>query len=326
MMLLWISWILSLLLVVGLAVLIAALRRERHRSSARISHATELSKIELSAQASDHEDALRLHQRESKRMLRHQDEEAQAQLKEQRQKLADAQALSNQYRTQIMRSVKWERTSRRDILDACHALQFDGVLATNVFLEVRNSPTAKPFLAQLDHVLLSDSSAMVIEAKHWRGVVFDGQRPSTVHASLGRLVPDEKLELPFALRIAPLSHESDQLELFIRSKVLSPRSQVRLQAKRLASYVASQNGQTCWINTSVYYSHPDASLHIDNLESDTEAVGPSHLRQMISRTMQKPGRRDTSPAEQIAPLLARVSTDVVGFGAYTSRWVSAFDQ
>ncbi|WMY78496.1 hypothetical protein [Citricoccus sp. I39-566] len=169
--------------------------------------------------------------------------------------------------------IKEDLVSRALILDSCRSLGLHGVLATNVqFLAAGGHPD-KPFVAQLDHVLLTDSFAMIIENKYWKQLVFDGRLPSTVSPAFGPILDEKPLEKSFAVQVCTgrrrdqnrPSSNSDEDELLVRTHTndSSPRSQVRRHAVQLKDRLVADDIRRPWFWTCVLYSHPRVELHVE---------------------------------------------------------------
>lgn len=151
-----------------------------------------------------------------------------------------------------------DRVSQALIREVCGRVGLSAVLVTNlVFIPVdrRGGP---PFFAQVDHVLLSRAGIVVVENKHWAGMVFDGVRPSERLTALGALIDETRLDRRFAIQVRPSSSEGWIVREHLADR--SPVVQVRRQAARLAELLATDADFSGWIDTAVLYSHSTAHV------------------------------------------------------------------
>jgi hypothetical protein len=153
----------------------------------------------------------------------------------------------------------WETdvVSHRLIADSCARVRLSGVLATNVVFAVVERERC--FMAQIDHVLLTSRGAFIFENKYWRGLVFDGIRPSTVHKAFGAFLSDDDVEGPLAIQITA---EDRTGKVMVRTYTASdaPVIQVRNQARRLSEHVSQTLETSPWFQTVVLYSYPDVMV------------------------------------------------------------------
>lgn len=238
-----------------------------------------------------------------------------------------ALALVEAYRRRAFIPVHGDLVSRSMILSTCRSLGLHGVLATNLqFIPVDSDPAA-PYVAQIDHVLLTTDFAMIIENKYWTDVVFDGVHPSSVHSSFGILLGEEPLQEPFAVQINVAEKASSTLAVRTQSQGHSPRSQVRQHALKLQNILKDRGLHTPWFRTGVLYSHPNIRLYTTPLPPasnrlDTRVVsGMPQLHQMLAGVQRfERGRPESSTIDSIVPELATWGADVRGFGDYADLW------
>jgi len=217
------------------------------------------------------------------------------------------------------RGAKFEAVSRELLTGVCHELGLDAVLVTNLVFVPREAAPGRPFVAQVDHVLLLDDLALVVENKHWQGVVLDGIAPADVHPALGVLLGDAPAA-SFGLQLKRGS--DDTVAVLSRSGGRSPATQVRTQARRVSQFVANAAPQRVWFDTCVLYSHPDALVHrrpVDKADSDVEthvAAGLDDLRQVVSTLRRQRRSSSTVPVQALAQVFAAQGAEIRGFGAH----------
>ena len=296
----------AIVLAVALALVVWVWRRARARAEETEREHIEARRLALEEQESAHSHEIHALNREVIR----------------------SQAIADRFQQFAADLIGWELASRDLIGSVCDELGVNGVLATNVtFVPSESSPSA-PFVTQVDHVLLTESGGLVIESKNWRGVVFDGRLPSSVHPAFGMLVPDDRLAHPFAVQLSRESTTGDGVKVLVRSGGESPRTQVRAHARRLSQLVQREVGRSCWFNTSVLYSHPEVQLYAkarsaaDGPAETAVVAGRAQLRSLIAGTRQPSHRMPPPPLEETAAVFERLGADLRGLGTYAQRWVS----
>jgi hypothetical protein len=298
----WIPWAGMALLVVVVIVMGVWRKRDAARARAREAESGEA----------------------NRRVLEQRDTDHRTELERRDQDARNTAAELEQFKRAASRRIEWELVARGEIVSVCEELGIDGVVATNIVFVPFDSSPASPFVTQVDHVLLTERCAVVIETKNWRGVVFDEKPPSSVHAGFGALIPDEILPASFAVKLAP-TLESGRVEVLSKIGKRAPRSQVRLHAKRLSRLMLASLGRSLWFDTMVYYSHPEVVLYAAETGAggvDTPAVaGRMQLRQALTRFQRGTGRTGV-PVDDVARILSEVGADVRGFGSFSARWTS----
>ncbi|QIS41929.1 NERD domain-containing protein [Clavibacter capsici] len=256
-------WILVALLVLVLALLV----RDRRRRDASARHA-------LDAAAADAERRRIVDATERTRSLSIAEEHRVTTVAELTAMHA-AELAAAEERTRIARvdeqaarelvSATWghEASSHAHIVAAFAAARLPGILATNVVFS-RTSDDGARFVQQIDHVVVTARTVLIIENKRWRGIVFDGVVPSSEHAAFAQLVDESSLGRTFAVQIARLSKSASSQERIVRSHVgrESPATQVRGQAVGLRELLEERLGLRVWCETAVLYSHDGASLFV----------------------------------------------------------------
>ncbi|KDP90765.1 MULTISPECIES: nuclease-related domain-containing protein [Clavibacter] len=184
--------------------------------------------------------------------------------------VADAEEAHGRFAT----TWEGEAVSHALIASSCAAADLPGLLATNVVFVVTEDE--RRFMAQIDHVLVTPRGALIIENKHWAGVVFDGRRPSSVHPSFGAL-----LQLPEGAETSAVQVRLDPQRgtLVVRTHVGSkaPVKQVRIQSERLRAHLVREVGSAPWFQTVVLYSHADVILHAAAEQRPASSRVPTHV-------------------------------------------------
>jgi hypothetical protein len=275
-------WVLVVLLVVAVALLFVDRRRRRARHEAALRDAGT-----RSAQEAARRDA----QHAADTAARAETQRTELAAREAALRIAEADA--GAARRLLARTWETDRVSHDLIVAACAATGVRGVLATNVVLTGTEERTRRRFLVQVDHVLLTTGAAIIIENKHWRGLVLDSVRPRDVHASLGTLLAAYDADAPGVLHI---TSDADGGGFHVRRAEHAPVAQVRLQSIRLAAHVRDALGSTPFFSTVVLYSHADATV-----------IAPDHREERGAT------RRITSPSGLAAGIqqVIRSSTDPV---------------
>jgi len=308
----YLPWAVAAVLLVVLIVLLVLLRR-------RARAAEEAAKTRETA----HRDALWRAEREHDEVVRAADAAHERELEEIEARRVDAEESARQSRELVAAGVKWEETSRQMLLDAVTELGLDGVLVTNVVFVPVDATRTRRFVAQVDHVLLLPTVALVVENKGWKGVVLDGVHPRDAGSSFATLFGDLTLEPPFAVQVKRDSLTS--LELRTHDQGHAPRKQVRRQARRVAELVRTETHRKPWFDTAVLYSHPDADVHADPLADDdgastvviaSQAQLRSHIEELVRR--RRPGP-DSPRIDELSALFAGLGADVRPFGQPLDR-------
>jgi len=314
----WVPWILVVLLMLAVVAIGMWARSNRTRWWRSAEQLVEEGRRKLNDQAE-----------ESRRVQAAQRSKYHDELRAHQEALSVANAERDAFRRHTSRWIGWELVSRDAIVELCNELRISGVVATNVAFVPNEERRGKTWVTQIDHVLLTKFGCLVIENKYWRGLVFDGIRPSSVNNAFGTLFPDATLNEPFALRVVQQSSDDDQLDVLVCRGRDSPRSQVRLQAKRLSGLVQSRLGIACWFHTSVFYSHHDAVVYVpesaagDVRNQTAVSAGKDQLRRTLEDFKRVLPVRERSPVEDVGPILDELGADMIGVGAYQNRWASA---
>ncbi|MBD5381837.1 nuclease-related domain-containing protein [Clavibacter sepedonicus] len=267
-------WILVVLLLAALALLCVDRRRRRARHGEA-----------LQEQRARHEREVALSDLQHAADAASRAEAHAAELADRAAAREEAEEAAHEARRQLARTWKTDRVSHDLIVAACAAARIGGALATNVVLTGTEPKTKRRFLVQVDHVLLTPRAALIIENKHWRGLVLDAVRPKDLHEFWGALLARYDVDPPAVLHI---TSDGDDGAFHVRRADPTPVAQVRRQSLRLAAHVQDALGSAPFFHTVVFYSHADA-----------EVIAPEDGEERGAT------RRILSPAE-LAPGLRRV--------------------
>jgi hypothetical protein len=316
-----VPWLVAGGLAVVVVVLVILLRRHQTSARAELDAAERTRAAEVAQLDAEHrEQAARIEA----------DRAAQVAAAEARRR--DAVAEAEESRALLRKGMKWEEASEQAILRACRSAGVNGVLMTNVvFVPVDETDQGswRKFVAQADHVLISDSGrGLVIESKHWGGIVFDGRRPSEVHPAFRNLVDESSLVPPFAVQVQSrkvLNHEDEAenwWQVRVQAKGTSPAQQVRVQARRLARFVDEQTGVSrTWFDTCVYYSSPSAAAFVNAEDRSgtvtTSVVTNDHeLQSALAAWAAKDSVPNRARADAVVRVLAGQGAHAITVGSY----------
>lgn len=314
--------VLDLVLGVIVAVLVALLVLQSHRGRQQ-----KQDWVQRDAQRIlDHTQALEQRERAHQGVVAQLESGSAAMVADARSAADAADARVDRFQYELGRSIGWgDQVSRQLLITACTDIGVDGVLATNVTFVPRDAPPDRPYVAQIDHVLLTDSFALIVENKYWRGLVFADRTPSSVHRALGLLLDESKIGKTFAIQMT--SNTEGGIGLLVHSEFDSPRTQVRRQAARLKEFIQDAGGSAPWFHTCVLYSHPKVEVFADESSpaagspGTVVATGLEDLRAKITKMCGKPRAGAGSPLS-IAPMLEQLGADMYGLGDHAQRWTS----
>lgn len=150
------------------------------------------------------------------------------------------------------------------LLEAAARCRLDGFLLTN--LRALGRGEKGYFQAQVDHVLVTTRGVVAVENKYWRGVVFDGTTPESVHSHWAHVirVPAELDE--FAVHLSRESGAPGDGDVALRARLhrgpQAPRAQARRNALFVHNTIAGRGGrQAPWVVPLVFYSHSESTVH-----------------------------------------------------------------
>lgn len=247
--------------------------------------------------------------------------------------LADRRKLVDFLTERARRSIETELVSREAILQAGATLGLNGVLATRAFILVQQGMSTNRHVVQLDHVLLTEAGALLVNHKTWDGVIFDGVRPSDAQPAFANLVDDSALRPPFALQISAnraaassvISDEATDGTLRVATHLgdESPRRQALTQASHLERFTEEALGEALTVDTCVFYSEAAATVYTDGAtltpSADRTAVVADEAQFLDLLVRRERARRRPLTAEQIegfANLLHEQGAKIDAFGDY----------
>lgn len=105
------------------------------------------------------------------------------------------------YRKQYAKNIGWDLRSRAKLVTMLSDMQFDGMLITNLTFVEEDSDSNAPVVVQVDHIILSERGAVLVENKGWKGLVYDGTRPSEDFGPFSTLIDETDLTGSFALHL-----------------------------------------------------------------------------------------------------------------------------
>lgn len=182
-------------------------------------------------------------------------QELEAKVIEQTQQIKKLESLDDRAEVQRLtkelasfnRQLSIEQYTRDTILDSCKEAGLHGVLLTNLTFT-----TSDGVRRQIDHLIITQNTVLVIENKYWSGNIWHLNLPLGKHSGFK--------ETFIHHRLTPEGQKTDiYVEEKIDSYAVSPGKQARRQAMGLKSYLESHNKAcTAYINTAVLFSHPEA--------------------------------------------------------------------
>lgn len=246
--------------------------------------------------------------------------------------LGAANARTEAVRAQLAKGVKWDASSRHTIARICSSLGLDAVIATNVVF-LCEAKDQSPFVAQIDHIVLTEHGCLIIENKGWSGVVIDGVPPARVHPTIGLLVKialadNPTLEPPFAIQLATAQADDKHLapmtvRLHLGKK--SPAKQVRAQAERMKTHFENRGVSAPYFNTCVYYSNSRAQVHHSGTFREKSvtthlAGSPAELSRIVSSVAKKSARPTITQEsiEKFRSMLSDLGAEIEMTGRFTS--------
>ncbi|WP_260488183.1 nuclease-related domain-containing protein [Dietzia sp. B32] len=212
-----------------------------------------------------------------------------------------------------------ERTSRAHILSACREARIDAVVMSNVLFRPPEAADGKVFHAQVDHLVVTERGLLIVESKYWKYAVFDGvdfrAQSDALHILFGDLVGDLTRQ-----QAVHLYREDDH----VRLRTSSPAGQARLQAQRLSAFLTTRGITPPWVNTCVYYCHPDSKVHHADFNNQTAIVSTYPALGRTIMSTQTAGNARVN-VDSIVSVLAPLSTDTTGTGIHRHKWTSILD-
>ncbi|GAA4783672.1 nuclease-related domain-containing protein [Microbacterium gilvum] len=324
---LWIAAAACAVLLVLVVVLIVGMARGRSGARRRIAELEVASATRVAERDRSHEEEVSSLADAHRVQVAEISEERDREIARMQGAMADARASARASREEIAKGLRYEAISRRLILQACARLGLEGELLTNIVFEPADAQDTRRFVAQVDHVLLTDAGRVVIEHKRWQGVVFDGVLPSTVHPALGHLVDEEALvdergqTRSFAVQLVRDPATPQLVTVRTKLGAASPSQQAREQARRLSAFVAQETGRSLWFDTVVFYSHPDADPHVRAIDGahggarTRVAASEGELDDALRALTERPGGADVrAENDAVREALLALGADAARFG------------
>ncbi|WP_295033568.1 nuclease-related domain-containing protein [uncultured Microbacterium sp.] len=238
-------------------------------------------------------------------------------------------AIANEEGSRLLagRGLRWELASREVLVDACEAAGLDAIVATNIVFSPRDEGSLAPYCAQLDHLVITEKAVVLVDSKNWKGLILDGKKPSSLAGALGVLFDENALPTSFAISVTPDGAERLDVRTHLGSD--SPASQVRRQARRFHQHLLAQHGSAPYVQTCVFYSHPDARLWTSGLD-ETAHAQPTRITSV--RTIQKalldaqtggPAGPSSHQLTQLVATVRELGADLHGTGRFASEFRSS---
>lgn len=311
----WLPWILVLLLA-GAAVGLMVLWR-RQVALVRAKHHAQVTELAEAHQAKAEQEAT-LHRRAL--------EETQTALEDLERRASDAAAEAAVREEQLHRflasALDYDLGSRMALLAACAKVPLDGALMSNVVFLRRGSEGNAAYRRQIDHLIVTRSKVFLIENKGWKGLVFDGVRPSVLHRDLGAVVDERELGEHFAVHIggngAKIRTETEGPEGGRRVPVI----QAGRQVADLKDIFAEKGLGLPWIEACVFYSHADVRLRAHDQQTTWKVR--VFDRSGLDAVLKSGSGNGGIDVERMVEALEPHSGDIVGFGRFRAAWPARF--
>lgn len=225
------------------------------------------------------------------------------------------------------RGLRWELASRELLVDACEAAGLDAIIATNIVFSPRDEGSIAPYCAQLDHLVITEKALVLVDSKNWKGLILDGKKPSTLAGALGVLFDEHALPTSFAIAVSRDGDERLTVRTHLDSE--SPASRVRHQARQFSRHLSAQHGSAPYLQTCVFYSHPDARVWTGGLDEVPHAE-PTRIASV--RTIQKalldaqtggPAGPSSHQLTQLVATVRELGADLHGTGRFASEFRSS---
>lgn len=204
----------------------------------------------------------------------------------------------------------WERRSREILLKKLKASGSSGVLLTNIVFLVSDQ---RQIPRQIDHLIVTENKVILIENKGWKGLVFDGVLPSSVHKSYQSFIDERPL------------HQRDTFAVQLRNDDNEPRfeiddpptQQAASQARDLKNLV-KRSGIPLNLTVCVFYSHQDVDLRAATCQTkwNVQVLDTDSITDVLPR----PTNSAFIPVEDIVNVLDPYTSNITGFGDYTDTW------
>lgn len=224
------------------------------------------------------------------------------------------------------RGMKWELASRAQLVRACDKAGIDAVVATNIVFTPGES-TNHPFCAQIDHIIVTPKVVLVVESKRWKGVVFDGVRPSKHAAAFSTLFDESEMIPPFSVHLSQPKDASNMLTWRTDTGKQAPARQARKQALRFRDLLKERSESVPYIDTCVFYSHHDAKViapRFDEEGAARTAIATTGNIERVLQDLHRSNRRSISEAQAalVIDTVRAAGADLVGTGHFAAEYQS----
>lgn len=237
-------------------------------------------------------------------------------------------AIANEEGSRLLagRGLRWELASREVLVDACEAAGLDAIVATNIVFSPSDEGSIAPYCAQLDHLVITEKAVVLVDSKNWKGLILDGKKPSSLAGALGVLFDESTLPTSFAIAVSRDGGERLDVRTLLGAD--SPASQVRRQARRFHQHLSARHGSAPYLQTCVFYSHPDARVWTGGLD-ETAKAQPTRIASV--RTIQKalldaqtgePAGPSSHQLTQLVTTVRELGADLHGTGRFASEFRS----
>lgn len=224
------------------------------------------------------------------------------------------------------RGMKWELASRYQLVKACESAGLDAVIATNIVFTPAE-PAEHAFCAQIDHLVITPQVVLVVESKHWKGVVFDGVLPSKHAAAFSTLFDESEMVAPFSVHLTQPEEGAHLLSWRVDAGKKAPARQARKQALRLRDLLKERSETVPYIDTCVFYSHHDAKVithAFDQEGSARTAIATSGNIHRVIRNVHTAKQRSISEAQAtlVIDTVRELGADLIGTGRFADEYQS----
>lgn len=226
------------------------------------------------------------------------------------------------------RGLRWEETSRKRLVEDLTSLNVNGFVATNVCFMAQHD--GRPFMHQIDHVVVAEDMLFIVEAKYWKGRIFhryrsNDQTNSFIIDALPML-DHVKQGQRYVVRV---NADGEDMLWFPRNGIPEPVKQVQMQSVRFRDHLKVKTGaEPHEVYNCVLYCHPDSELvggtrQLTNYTWVTDAAS-------LVRTLDamRNCRNDNLENQQLVDvkhmydIVESLGADIVGIGTYAQHWRS----
>lgn len=164
-------------------------------------------------------------------------------------------------------------------------------------------------------MVVTSEKVLLLENKGWKGLVFDGVPPGTIHPDLGAVVGPLPSKDTFAVHIGGQDRS-------IRIAEEAPIDQAAKQARDLKNIAAESGVDAGFVEICVLYSHPQVRLHALSRQVSRGWHGRVIDLPQLDQVLRAGSGERRVDVEQLTGLLEPLAGDIAGFGSYESTWPS----